>query len=281
MNIIRMGRGDFFGIIVPGVFLLSNLLYLVKISMSDSNYINLSMFSNNEVILYAFLLVSSYIIGFSLRLIRPDYIEKVSAVLWITARTIQFVPFSVKWRHFQFNKKRFIQLRHTWKYYWESFPYMDWFIKSYVERQSSNYKIFFHNMFGKQYSIPIVNKDFHSFINFCKTFIFHNAPNLKEEVIYFEGLIRLLTGMAYASLLCLLASILVNYLMRPINGILFLLYLILLFTFTIKIRHMRCREVVHTFDSFIVANGIRFELPSMSEVNDKKSEIMTGKDDED
>jgi len=112
-------------------------------------------------------------------------------------------------------------------------------------------------MFAKQYSIPIVNKNFHSFINFCKTFIFHNAPNLKEEVIYFEGLIRLLNGMAYASLLCLLAASVANFFMRPINGNLFLLYSILLFTFTIKIRHMRCREVVHTFDSFVVANGIR------------------------
>jgi hypothetical protein len=64
--------------------------------------------------------------------------------------------------------------------------------------------------------------------------------------------------MAYASLLCLVTSIVVNFSVHQIDNIVFIFYSILIFVFTIKIRHMRCREVVNTFDSFAIANGIRF-----------------------
>jgi hypothetical protein len=176
----RWERG-FFWNYCAGSFLLSNLLYLAKYSLIDLNYLgNWITFPNSDIVLYTFLFVLSYIFGFSLRLIRPDYIEKVSTAIWITIRTIQFIPLSINWRHFQFNKKRFCELKVTWKTYGQSFPYIKWFIEDYVEVQPNNYRRFFYNLFHNQYSIPILNKNFHSFINFCKTFVFHNAPELKD-----------------------------------------------------------------------------------------------------
>jgi hypothetical protein len=254
MNIFKIGRGDFFGIIVPGIYFIANLFYLFRDKIQTLKNINISNISSENVISYALLFVASYIVGFSLRLIKPDYIEILSKIYWTIFRSSQFIALSLFNGIFNkgksSNKSSFSKIFNE---YFQPFPYIQWFYESYITRQSKAYCKFFHDFKKDQYNDSFENMRGHHFLNFCKSYVYNNAQSLKEEIVYFEGVIRLLTGMAYASLFCLIAA-----LFSAASIKILAIYIVILFTFVVKMRHTRCREAVHTFDSFAIVNGLKF-----------------------
>jgi hypothetical protein len=61
VNFFRFGgRGDFFGIIIPGAFLLLNLILLFPESTK-------AVWEDNELITFSLLFILSYIFGIALR----------------------------------------------------------------------------------------------------------------------------------------------------------------------------------------------------------------------
>lgn len=258
MNLFNIGRGNLFGILIPGVFLLGNILLLLPNTMSE--FRNLETFApilNKDSVLFPLLFILSYIIGFSLRLIKPTILEKFSILLWwpycIIKPLIELRRKRIK------DKLRNLIVLHFWRY-WESFPYIDWFIESYLNQVPRSYKNFYLN--------TILRDEFdnkrelmrgHNFINLCKLHIYNKSSPLRDEIFFNEGIVRFLAGMCYA----LFASIiLIIYLSRLSLRPLLIIYLAFLILFIFKLRHIRTKEVVTIFDSYFFTRTLNNESKS-------------------
>lgn len=81
MNFIRVGVIDLFGILCPGVLLLANLFVFMLIFGLPVKDIGVSISELDSALLVLMLFVSCYLLGFILRLISPDYLDKTSIAL--------------------------------------------------------------------------------------------------------------------------------------------------------------------------------------------------------
>ena len=74
MNLFKIGRGNFWGIIIPGGFLFLNLFIIFSLD-------SIQTVSFKSELTYSFVIIGvliSYILGYLLRLIKPEYLETFS-----------------------------------------------------------------------------------------------------------------------------------------------------------------------------------------------------------
>lgn len=226
MNLFQFRRGDFLGIIIPGAFLLTNIVLLIG-KMVELNLFEDSFdITKNTAAVYAIMFIFSYIFGIILRLIKPEYMEKMPPVSMAS---------------------------------FKDYPYIDWYFDEYKEAQPDSivsfYKDFLENEYGGVRSRlrGYKGKDF---INFCKSFVIHKSDALRDDILYSEGLVRMISGMSWALFLSviiltgrtILVAIEGQSIILPI--IIIVLYLLGTLYFKSKIRRIRTKEVANILDSF-------------------------------
>jgi hypothetical protein len=240
MNIFRLGRGELFGIIIPGAFLLLNILAFIPLLKFGIDISKPIIGKTNAVNITIFL-VLSYVIGFSLRLINPDLIERLTFYLrvpWLYCYSLFYARKKSK----DFSSYYSKQL----KIYRESFPYIDWFYDYYLKKSPYSIALFFENVCNQEF---LKNKDLMAgriFINQCKLYVRLKSVELNEELMFREGLVRFLSGMSCAFFFCAFIVLFNN----PLKLQIFYLYIILFFIFARKLRYIRFKEVGLIFTSF-------------------------------
>lgn len=199
----------------------------------------------NDAVFFSFLLILSYIVRFSLRLLKPIYLEKAAIVLWSPYCLIK--PAWLLWRKKEEGSLRDLVKLH-FKRHWESFPYIDWFVESYLDDVPKSYQAFYKNaILTKEFEDDRELMKGYNFINQCKLAIYNSSTVLRDEVLFNEGLVRFLAGMCYA----LITSILfVALFLKYEPKTLLMIYSGLFVLLALKLRHIRTKEVATIFDSY-------------------------------
>lgn len=230
MNIFRFGRGDFFGIIIPGAFLLINLILFFG---KPETSIEIPFI---KTILIPWFIVVSYLFGFFLRSISPYYIEYISfhTVLrpWNYVKAKLFRLFSKKYKAKKLKESRF--------------PYIEWFFKNYLPKTPKFYSDFYLKLLEEQFENDKNKMKGLFFINQCKISVFEKSTTLREDIIFSEGLVRFLSGTIIALIICIFICpfFLSKY------YILLLIYLVLYIAFCKRIKDIRMKEAVTILDSY-------------------------------
>ena len=243
MNIFKLGRGDFFGVIIPGAFLILNIMFIFpkfvnnlicKISTID--------LTNNNAIFYVLLFVTSYIFGASFRLIRPDYNEKLSIIFWAPVCLLTGIFNLLR------NKKGIVaNVKLKFKEYCVSFPYIDYFYDDYLAKSPESLFDFYNEILNKEFKGDRNLMKGHNFINFCKCYVQKSSNDMFEELLFCEGLVRFISGMCIALILCIILSV---FFLEDKIGLLLSVYIFLLILFIMKLRRIRIKEVLTVFVSF-------------------------------
>jgi hypothetical protein len=257
MNIFKVGRGDFFGIIIPGAFLIINFILFIP-QIKDILPLNsLSpLLAGKESIVFALLFVLSYIVGFALRLISPDYIE--IPFLIIRAPYIIVKEAIKKLANFISRKQLFNKqypgdglAKNIWrifKFYLEPFPYINWTFDNYLKKGPESLSAFYVKLLQTEFKNDRSRMLGHAFINQCKLFIKQKSTGLHDEIMFNEGLVRFLSGMSYALAVSFISSV---FLATTYNNHLLALYSILFILFAWKLRHLRWAEVRSILSAYI------------------------------
>ncbi len=242
MNIFKFGRDEFFGIIIPGAFLVINIIVFFPLSKIGINILKMNL-NNKEGVIITALFIISYIIGFALRLIKPDYIEWLSFLCRITLCSIYE---SIKGSNSKGSESYFSILGKKLKEDRESFPYIDRLYDSHLLKTPTSIRLFFNDVLEKEFS---GNRDLmknQTFINQCKLFVRNKSHSLNEEIMYCEGLVRFLSGMSYVLILNIV--LLMIYLPKT----LIILYIILAIIFIRNLQPIRWREVATIFHAYAI-----------------------------
>lgn len=250
MHIFKLGRGDFFGILVPGAFLIINMVIFLGGALIElSAKLNLPSILNSDGLIYGILFILSYIFGICLRLISPNYMDRLSSLIWIFfSLFISFKEWIVS--IMKKEKKKFYQLsRKKIRLYWQSFPYIEWFYDYLLPRMPYSYEKFYLNLLEKEFKNNREYMKRRFFFNFCKSYIIENSRELYDDMLYAAGLVRLICGMSYSLFFCIIIFIFASF---PYYAILYL-YLILFGVFIIKLRHTRVKEVLIIFEAFYLS----------------------------
>jgi hypothetical protein len=248
MNIFKLGRGELFGIIMPGAFLFLNIVVFHPLdNLPGTAYI---MSGKSSAISITVFIVLSYTLGFSLRLIKPDWIEKLTFLI-----RIPYLFFHSAYFYF-FSQPKFTcigESRHFISYflknlkiYWERFPYIDWFYDYYLNKSPVSVKNFWENLCEEEFSSHKKTMKSRVFINQCKLYVRSKSVPLNEELMFREGLVRFISGMSCAFFFS--ACIILYY--ESTDTFLFWLYGFLFVIFGLKLRYIRFREVGFIFTSF-------------------------------
>lgn len=234
MNIFKLGRGELFGIIIPGAFLLLNILAFIPLSEFGIDTSTTIFDKKNSAVNITVFLILSYVTGFSLRLINPDLIERL---------TFYFrVPWLLCYSFIQARKKSVAYcpyLKFQLKIYRETFPYIDWFYNYYLKMSPYSLNQFYKKIYLQEFH---KNKDLMTgriFINQCKLYVRMKSIELNDELMFREGLVRFLSGMSCALLIC--AGIVIYH--NPDKLIVFYIYIVMFFLFARKLRYIRFKEV--------------------------------------
>lgn len=232
MNLFKFGRGDFFGIIIPGAFLLANFVYFFMPEILEEK---------NNTALYSMILILSYIIGISLRPLSPEWFEC-------------FPPqFKKDWGKFPYI---------NW--------YLDTHLNSLPNSYGMFSKSLLDNEFGDDRT-RIDQEGGKDFINYCKSVVCMKSDALHEGILHAEGLSRLISGMGYALAICVLfASVkCLGYLFTqpalvPWTYIyLILAYLMMCLFFKGNLRRARGKEATTVLDAFVIVE-MEAELTKVS-----------------
>ena len=250
MNILKFGRGDFFGITIPGIFLAINiyLLFPKTIHSFFEQQVELKIESIVTLLIPLFFIIG-YILGFALRLIKPDILEIFSFLLWFPI--ILFASLYKFYIKKQIdNKSSFKEyLIYRLKSYWESFPYIDWFYDSFLTKSPCSISLFFNDLLKNEFASNRNTMKDPIFFNQCKLVIQEKSNKLHEEVIFCEGLVRFLSGTSYALIIVMFLILFGDY----FNKELFFIYLSILILFVLKLRRIRVKEVVTVFCSLAIS----------------------------
>lgn len=255
MNIFKFSRGDFFGIIIPGAFLVLNLVLLFSQDATyyaKANGINLKeIVDGREGLIVIALLVASYSLGFGLRVISPGYMEKIFFLVLLPIITIVVIYQYLLGNH---KKPRYLYLLLKCKYskYSENFPYTKWFFRRYIRSSPDSYRSFYRQLLKEEFNGKFPAKKGKYFINYCKLSIYNSSEALRDEVLFCEGLVRFLSGMS----LSLALSILIVFVKGEAFSFLILPYIGLLAVFGVKLRSIRVKEVLSIFESFALINNV-------------------------
>jgi hypothetical protein len=226
MNILRFGRGDFFGIIIPGAFLLLNLIFIIPIKEN----ITIPNISDLNWVLYPLVVIICYILGDVLRLINPSIMDYFSSKINIFIRFIFKKRTGKKEVHF----------------YNDKYPYITWFYDKYLNRLPQSSRSFWDDFLKTEYASDRKKLYDKNFINYCKSYITSESKELNNEILFSEGLVRFLSGMAIAFIIIIPLSILKNALPIPIVILYIICFIVILYRF----RTIRVKEVVTTLNLF-------------------------------
>jgi hypothetical protein len=247
MNILKFGRGDFFGIMIPGIFLVINIYFLFpEIIQSLLGQQAVSNIGNITTIVVPLSFIIGYIFGFALRLIKPNLLEILSFLFWCPILAVSSVYrfYTDKINNNGITLTKFFISR--LKSYWEPFPYIDWFYDSYLLQSPSSLKMFFNNLLKKEFDNDREKMKKQNFINLCKIITQEKSSKLYEEVIFCEGLVRFLSGTSCALIIVIVLNLFHHFYIMTLLYI----YIILFILFILKLRHIRNKEVVTIFSAF-------------------------------
>lgn len=138
MDKFKLRSSDFIGIIIPGVMLLSNLYLFFLISITPSTTLpelfktlfnNSSITFKEDIIIFIFFIIITYIIGVILRLMSPDFPDKLSILFKRLQEYIKigFNSITVQSKPETDNKQ------YPLFGLYENFPYYNWFL-AYVSK---------------------------------------------------------------------------------------------------------------------------------------------------
>jgi hypothetical protein len=221
MNSFKIEQSSFFGIFIPGAFLLINIVYAIN---NISNGTDLSILSFKSGLSFENGLVSfvlAVILGFVLRMLPYEYSD------WF--RKSKFPYFD-----YYFNQK------------WNNFP--KYFRNSYDKFAKKNYPEITDCKLNNK--LATMNDDQAKYmINNLKVNIYKMSPDLKNEILFHEGASRLAVGTLYAlvlSFVLIVASIPFNFSLLRDNKtclIILLSYIILIIVIYRRLPQLRGKEV--------------------------------------
>ena len=221
MNPLKIEQSSFFGIFIPGAFLLINIVYAIN-SISNGTDLKILSFESGlsfENGLISFVL--AVILGFVLRMLPYEYSD------W-------------------FRKTKFPYFDYYFYRNWYNFPkcFRD-FYDSYAD---NDYPEIINQ--GKNNKLANMDDDKAKYmINNLKVSIFNRSSELKNEILFHEGASRLAVGTLYALVLSLiinLISILFNSTSPRDNIshlIILLSYIILVLVIYKRLPQLRGKEV--------------------------------------
>jgi len=253
MNIFRFGRGDFWGIVIPGAFLLINILMLnveyftnLSTQLFKTDLTNTATQSSNfvSVIFIPGFIVVSYLLGFFLRSISPAVVEKLS---YITAIIPWNIWLAVIARIKDKGSKKSIKDRFVFQITGkrERFPYIEWFYSTYLPKTPNSYFKYYQELLDDEFDGNKERMKGQFFVNQSKILVFKSSATLREDIIFSEGFSRFLSGFIISLLICIL---LISFRNHNAVGLLFG-YVPLYFVFCYKVRDIRMKEAVTIFDS--------------------------------
>ncbi|MFA5827663.1 MAG: hypothetical protein WC839_04215 [Candidatus Paceibacterota bacterium] len=236
MDIFRYSRGHFFGTLLPGAFLLINILF-VDPSISEFLFFQGKIdFKDNQSTILIIGFILSYVIGIALRLLSPDFLEKIALIIKAPTSAIQLIYSKLS------KQKSDITFKQRLNIFKQAYPYSDWFFNFYLPNSTKQHQDFFNIEFenDKQKLKKI-------FILGCKTFIYDSSGGLSEEIMYTEGLVRFICGIIYSLLFVLILMLFHFSNMKEI----FFVYLIIFFVFLSRLRGIRIKEVLTILDGYM------------------------------
>lgn len=221
MNLLKIEQSSFFGIFIPGAFLLINIVYSMN-NISNETDINLLTFESGlsfENGLISFVL--TVILGFVLRMLPYEYSDC-------------------------FRKNKFPYFNYYFNIKWNNFPksYRDFYDK-YVTLNYPEIVAIENNN-----KLATIGDDKAKYmINNLKVSIFNKSSELKSEILYHEGASRLAVGTLYALVLSFvlnIASMLFSFTSLRDNisfFIILLSYIILMLIIYTRLPQLRGKEV--------------------------------------
>jgi len=240
MNAFKYSRGHFFGTLLPGAFFLINLFIIDPSIYRFLPYYEKIEIKDSQVVLIAICFVVSYILGVALRLLTPDYLEKLALLIRIPVFILQIFYYKIRKMNDQLTLSQKISI------YKQRYPYPDWFFSYFLPSASEKYKQFYEEILKQDF-----NKNFsffrRYFINHCKTFIYDSSEGLSEEVMYNEGLVRFISGIIYSLLFALILMIFHLSQLRE----LFYTYLLIFIVFLYRLRGIRAKEILSVLDGYM------------------------------
>lgn len=250
MNFLNFGTGKFFGLIIPGAFLLINLIFYAPAGITentgnDESFPVLEFILANledKTLIIPLLFVISYILGFTLRLIRPTLLEKFAFYMF------SFLYAFRAWRAY-IKEDRLIKYKWFWRaetrWVREDFPYIDWVYEEYLNKSANSYDSFYQTLLREEYDGQIERLKGHNFINQCKLYIYDKSSFLRSEILFNEGLVRLMAGMTYAMILSFIFFLIVGSVQH-----IALIYVLISLALISKLRTIRRKEVLTILDAF-------------------------------
>jgi hypothetical protein len=240
MNIFKYSRGHFFGTLLPGAFLLLNIVlidpsFFQLLPLQDK----LNSKDNQTIILIAGFIIS-YVIGVALRLLSPDILERIAYVIKIP----KFLLYPVYDKLIGKDKPKTIKDRFNIGK--QLYPYADWFFDDYITDSTNQHKDYYNKILTTELNgnRKLLGRNF---INHCKTFIYDSSEGLSEEIMYNEGLIRFICGIIYSLLFVLIIS---AFHFSELT-VLFFSYLSIFIVFLYRLRGVRAKEAVGILDGYM------------------------------
>ncbi|MBN2546579.1 MAG: hypothetical protein JXB50_12335 [Spirochaetes bacterium] len=144
MDKFKIRGGDFIGLIVPGIYLMMNIVLLFTNNISNiSDFFKESHIKEDIGIFFLFL-VSSYIIGCALRLLSTDFPDRLSAQLRIYYKKIINIL-----KKIFLNKNKNDIKNSSLKGLKEKFPYFEWYLDTCLTGLSNSAKKFFLSIYNE------------------------------------------------------------------------------------------------------------------------------------
>jgi len=248
MGILKLGKGNFWGVIIPGGFLFINIF---AVFYSD----NLDKLILQSGLGYSFILLSilfSIIIGYVLRLIKPSYAEYFSIPILIIF--LLFRKLIINLCKLSKIHPKYIKAPPSIHEITEKFPYTNLFYYKHLNSFPNSVKDFYNELLQKEFDDEI-ERIGNPFFSHCKNYIVENSNHLGEELFLTEGLVRFLNGMFYSLTLSIIIifikSLHLNFNNEIFNYIL-LGYIFSLLVILIRYKSVRKLEAVMCFDSFYI-----------------------------
>jgi hypothetical protein len=248
MEIFKNSRGHFFGILIPGLFLTINIYFFYPQLLNEIGIkSNLAIMSKDSVAIIIFF-VLSYVLGVGLRLIKPSFLERLAIIPYFPLIVLEYLWQRIIRLFTKENKDvRIIESigRRTY-YYWQIFPYKEWFFSYYIKSASKTYKQFYKEILKNEFNNSFESIDKH-FINHCKTYIYENSEGLSEEIMYNEGLSRFISGILYSLMISLTTIIAFSNSSQNI----LICYIIMFVFFLLQLKRIRIKEVLSIYDGYM------------------------------
>jgi hypothetical protein len=229
------GTRGIFGLLVPGVFMVMNLVAVVYwLPFTDNETKQLiAIGASNQVLSSLLAIIFGYLMGITLRLFRTEIADKLSAK-WLQI-------FSREAR----NKDGTLKLYAT-----EEFPYIGWIGERFRQTLPPETLDFYDKVWAPR-KIKGRNRQF---FNFCKAMIVSMEGKYADEVHAAEALSRYVAGMLYA-LMCVFSLMLVTAILRYIVlgeiltalASILLVYLAAIVSILANFRFVRMKEVETVF----------------------------------